>query len=251
MTRVLPRRATTPPARRCRASHEVVAEWARLADRHGATVRLRHGHQQGVELVEERRIGRQACLEKRARVLVADAGGNEAMTNEHATGVGVGHEHWPTGGVEKNRVSRLGPQSRDGEQLTAQRAERSPAQPAKVATRARQEPAGEVGQPSGFEPPCAGRADQGAQRRDIGGRQADRLQQAGAAQPGDGPSGAGPRRVLHQDRPDGDLEGRARRPPTLRAMVGEQRAVQAQQACLDAIAGRAGDLAPRGEDGTA
>ena len=67
----------------------------------------------------------------------------------------------------------------------------------------------------------------------------------------DGAGGTRPRRVLHEDGAHGDLERRAGRPPALRPVVREQRAVEAQQARLDAIARRAGNAAPRGQHGTA
>jgi hypothetical protein len=218
--------------------------------RYRSAVRLGRGHQQRVELVEERGIGGQVRLEEGAGVLVPAAAGKQAMALEHPARVGVGHEDRPAGRVEQDRVGRLRPQAAETEQLAPQRRQRRPAERAEVAAAACEQPGGELEQPVGLEPVGAGGPDQPRQGGGRAGGQAPGRQQAARAQRGDRPCRSRPGGVLREDRADGDLERRAGRPPVLRAVMGEQAPVEPEQARLDRIAWRPGNPAPRGQHGT-
>jgi hypothetical protein len=214
-------------------------------------VGLAHGHQQRVELVEQRRIRGQVRLEERSRLLVAGAGRQQAVAREHAPGVGVRDEDGATGGVQQDRVDRFRPQAGHAEQLTAQRPERRPPHAPEVAAEADKEPAREVEQPAGLQPVGPGRANELGHRRVIARGEPTRRQHAARAQRVHGASCAGPGRVLREDRADGDLEGRSRRPPALRSVPGQQPAVETQEARLDPVARRSGNRTPRAQHGTA
>jgi len=214
-------------------------------------VRLADGHQQGVELVEESRIGRQMRFEERPRLLVAGAGPQQPVARQHAARVGVGDEHGTPGGVQQDRVHGLRSQAAYPEQLPAQRTQRRAAHAPEVAAEADQQPPREVEQGPRLEPVGPGGTDQAGQRGVIARGQATRGHQATGAQGADGASGAGPGGVLRQDRPDGHLERRAGRPPALRPVPRQQPPVQPQQAGFDPIARRPGNRAPRGQHRTA
>ena len=163
------------------------------------------------------------------------------MTREHATRVGVGDEHRSSRRVKKDDVHGLGPETRDAEQLRAQRRQRRAAQPVEAPAVTIEEPAREAEQASRLLAIRPGRADQ---RLELGlrkGGEAPRVEQSPRGERGHGVCGAGPRRVLDQDGADGDLVRRAIVPPALRSQPIEQRHVQAEQACLDGIARRSGN----------
>ena len=83
-------------------------------------MRLADGHEEGVHLVEERRIRRQMSFEERARRLIARRGGDQPVTREHAACVRIGHEDRPAGRVEKDRIGRLRPEAGNREKLGAE-----------------------------------------------------------------------------------------------------------------------------------
>jgi hypothetical protein len=210
-------------------------------------VRLADGDQQGVQLVEQRGVGGQVRLEERPGPLVVRAGRQQPVADQHPTGVGVGREDGTAGRVQEDRVGGLGSQTRHPQQLAPQRSQRRPAHRAELAREARQEPAGEGLQAVGLEPVRPGGAHERGQRGEARGGKPSRPQQAPRAQRPHGAGRARPGGVLGEDRPHGDLERGAGRPPALRAVMPQQRPVQAQQASLERIARWTGDASPRSQ----
>jgi hypothetical protein len=214
-------------------------------------VRLAGGDQQGVELVEEDRIGGQVRLQERPGLLVAGAGRQQSMTGQDTARVGVGHEHRAPRRVEQDRVGGLRSQPGHAQQLASQRGQRRPSHRPDLAAVTGQQPAGEVQQATRLQAVRPRRAHQRGQRGGLGGGEPTRREQAARAQRGDRAGRPGPGGVLRQDRADRDLERRAGRPPALGPVPAQQRPVEAQQAGLDAIARRAGDPPPPAQHGTA
>ena len=215
--------------------------------RYGAAMRFGDGHQQRMQLVEERGIRRQVGFEQRACILVPTAAGQEPVTCEHAARVGVGHEDGPAGRIEKDGIGRLGPEAGHGKHLASQGAERRATHGAEIAAEASEQPAGELDQPARLEPKSPGGADERFERRHRRGRQPFGNEQATGPQSGHRLGGAAPGRVLREDRAHGDLERCPGRPPALRPVMGQQRPVEPEQACLDRIAWRAGNSTPRAQ----
>src|SRR5262249_60881122 len=98
----------------------IAPERALEAERNGAAIRLADPHEERVQLVEQRWIGRKVTLDERAGRLVIGACRKQTMARQHAAGVGVGDEDWPAGGVGED--AGYGPRSRpgDGQELAAQ-----------------------------------------------------------------------------------------------------------------------------------
>ncbi len=211
-------------------------------------MRLADGHEEGVHLVEERRIRRKVSFEKLARRLIARRGGDQPVTREHTACVRIGHEDGPAGRVEKDGIGRLRPEPGNREQRGAEWQQRLTSEPVKAPGEARVQPAREVAQPAGFQSIGAGGADRG---REIGLRhrgEPARIEQPARPQLRHGARGVRPRRVLREDRAGGDLVGAPSRPPGLRAEATQKRDVQAQQARLQRIARRSRNAPPTGKE---
>lgn len=219
---------------------EVEGQGAALAARQRATVRLADGDEQRVKLVEERGIGRQVALHEGPDRLVAGIAGKQAVAGQDPPGIRVGNEHWPAGRVEEDRVDRLGPEARHGEQLAAQRPQGRPPEARPATPEAAEEPAGEALQPAGLEPVGPRGTNNGSQRRFVQRGDPLGLQQPAVAQRGHRARGVRPRRVLREHGPHRDLVRCPARPPALVAEAPEQRGVQAQEPGLDGIARRSG-----------
>ena len=179
------REAGRPPrARRDRGDRRAPPPLPAAGDRRGrarCAVAARDLRRREV-LVEERGIRGQVRLEESPRVLVSAATWHQPVTHEHPAGVGVGHEHRASSGIEKNGVDGLRPESRHRQDLPPQRSQRRPAQHAKVAAGVRQQPAGEVEQPARFQSIGAGGPHQRLKPSDGGRGKASRVQQALAPQ---------------------------------------------------------------------
>src|SRR4030095_15438208 len=116
----MPERAGRPSAARRRRrgpAAEVESQRTGRAMRYGAAMRFGNGHQQRVQLVEERGIRRQVGLEKPARLLVPTTAGHEPVTREHTARVRVGHEDGPAGRIEKDGIGRLRAEAGAGDGL--------------------------------------------------------------------------------------------------------------------------------------
>ena len=172
------------------------------------------------------------------------------MTSEDATRVGVGDEDGAAGRIEKDRVDRLGPEAGHGEQLATKRAERRTAHADKPPAEAHEQPCREIAQPFRLEAVRSRRPDRLEQHAIGRGGERARVEQTSRAQRGHRARGLAPRGVLREDRPGGDLERAAPRPPALRPETTQQLAVETQQACTHDIARRSGDASPRRERGT-
>src|SRR3989449_11723480 len=98
------------------AAAEIEAQRAALAARHRPAVRLANRDEERMILVEQRGIGWQVRFEERARLLVARGAPEQTVAHEHAARVGVGHEDRALRPVEQDRVGRLGPEPRYGEE---------------------------------------------------------------------------------------------------------------------------------------
>ena len=205
-----------------------------------ATVRLADGHEERVELVEEIGIGRQVGLEPAASVFVSRARPDQPMPRQDAPRVRVGDEHRPARRVEQDRVGRLGPDTRDREQLGAQRLERHRPHPAEASVHAPENPTRQRPQASGLDARRSGRSNQPRQAAEIHGGQAAGRQQPARAERGNGAGGIDPRGVLGQDRADSDLVRRAAGPPALGPELSPKRRVEPQQPRLGPVTGRTG-----------
>src|ERR1051325_10321875 len=122
---------------------EVAAQGTFGAVRRRATERLAHRHDERVQLVEERGIGRQVLLEERARLVVAGGGPQQAMPDEHAARVRVGNGYGTPRRVEENRVDGLRAEAGDREQFRAERPQGGASEAAEAAAEAGDEPGGE------------------------------------------------------------------------------------------------------------
>lgn len=59
---------------------------------------------QGVELVEERWLGRQVALNKCANLLIRFSPTREIVPLQNSSGVSVDHEDWVLASIEKNGI---------------------------------------------------------------------------------------------------------------------------------------------------
>src|SRR5438128_125096 len=196
--------ATTPSAGR-RPAAEIEAEGAALAAWRRPAVRLAHTDEERVILVEQSGIGWQVCLDERARLVVARPAAEQAVTHEHAARVGVGHEDRTRGRVEQDRVSRLGPDPRHGEEVAAERRQREAPHRREGAPEAVEQPPREGSQAARFDARGAGRADGPGHLRLSARGEAPRPEKAARAKRGDGARGVGPGSVLGEDGAHRDL----------------------------------------------
>jgi hypothetical protein len=82
---------------------------------------LASANDQGVKLIIQRCVGREAPFEKRAELLVAVRRRHELVTLKNAPGVGVNHEDRMLAGVEENGVGRFRADSVDAKELLAEK----------------------------------------------------------------------------------------------------------------------------------
>jgi len=191
-----------------------------------------------VELAQERGIRGKVRLDERTGLLVRGRGGQQAMTREQASRVGVGHEDGPVRGIEKDRIRGLRTQPGDAEQLPPQRPQRSAPQAHEPSAEARHQPSTEELQPRGLQPIRSRRPDDLAEGGVVHRSHAVGAQQIVAAERRDGVRGVGPRGVLGQDRPHRDLVGSASRPPVLRTEASQEGHVKPEETRLDGIGRR-------------
>jgi hypothetical protein len=187
-------------------------------------------------------------LEKRTRLLVAGALGQEAMTREEPARVGVGDEHRPVGRVEQDRVDGLGPQAVNREHLAAERLQRRPPHAGEAAPEALEQPAREGVQPPRLEPIRPGGANRLAELALAERGEPVRAEQAARAERLDRAGRARPRRVLREHGPHGHLVRRACWPPSLGSIAALQRDVEAQQPRLRRINRRTRNVSPLAKD---
>ena len=181
--------------------------------------------EEGVVFVEHRRVGRQCFVEPTANCLVAGTRGNEPMPAQNASRVGVHDEARTAGRVDQDGVRRLRADAVDRQEPTPHGFQ--------VARKHLVKPTGVVGpEPAdeGLEPPSlhaigSGRTDQLGQIADANLAQRRPIQKTLPTQGRDGPLHIAPGRVLSEDRPDDNLKGRFRGPPTLRPERSEQKVV--------------------------
>src|SRR5207247_2140944 len=183
------------------------------AERDRAAVRLAHGDEERVQLVEERRIGRQVRLHELARGLVVRGPRQQPVTRQDAARVGIRDEDGATGGVEQDRVDRFRPEPGHGQQLAAHGAERRATHPLEASAEAREQPRREAAQAPGLEPVRSRRSDRFRDHALRSGGERARGQQSPRAQGGHGAGGLAPRGVLREDGARRDLERAAPRPP--------------------------------------
>lgn len=195
---------------------------------------------QGVELGEQRRIGRQVRFDEASRRFVPRGRAEQSLSRERATRAGVGDEDRAPRGVEENGVRRFGAESGHGTQRRPQRCERCAGQTVEPPAALLDEPARE-----GLEAPRpAGGLDQATEARLADAVERARREQPLATERTDDGRGPG---IEHDA--DGDLE---RRPPGTRPGRTEaiqQRSMDAQKTSLRHVARRAGNPAPAREYG--
>jgi hypothetical protein len=207
-------------------------------------VRLGHGDEQRVKLVEERRVRRQMGLEQPAGLFVPHAARQHAVTRQHAADVRVRHEHGAPGGVEQDRVHGLGSEPGHHQQLATQRYQRRQTQPGEPSTEPPQEPSCERVKPPRLHAMEASGPDHFRERAVADTGEAMRTEQPPPTQRRHGARRGRPGRMLGQHRADGDLIGRAPRPPVLRPEAPLERDIGPQQLRLDRIRRRSRNPSP-------
>src|SRR5262249_2897297 len=198
---------------------EVEGERAALAARSHPAMRLGHGHQKGVELVEEGRIARQVPFQEVAERLVVAPARHDAVPRQYPPSVGIRHEDGPPGRVEQDGVGRLGPDPGHGQEIAAQWCEGGAAEPRRTAARPFQEKPREGEQAPRLEPPGARGSDEPAERRRGKPGQPARLQATSRMEIADSASGAWPGGMLGKHGAHGHLERAPCRPPALPALA--------------------------------
>ena len=197
-----------------------------------------------MELVEQRRVGRQMRLDHAACLLVSRVAREHAVTLQRAACIRVGHEDGSPRGIEQDGIHRLGPEPRNSEHLPAQGRERHPAHAAHASAETRQQPPAEGLQPSCFDPIGSRRADDRGESGLAHGGDAIGTEEPPRAQRGHRASGVRPRRVLGEHGADRDLVRRPSRPPVLRPKAPLERHVQPQQLRLHRIRRRPRNSTP-------
>src|SRR5262245_32587664 len=144
---------------------EVEGERAAVAARPRPAMRLGHGHQKGVELVEEGRIARQVPFQEVAERLVVAPARHDPVPRQDPPRVGIRHEDGSPGRVEQDGVGRLGADPGHGQEILAQWSEGGPAEPLRTAARPVQEKPREGEQAPRFEPPGARGSDEPTEHR--------------------------------------------------------------------------------------
>jgi len=178
-------------------------------------------------LVVKTRIGRQHVHEEPLDIPVGRPSPENPVPFEDSPGVGVDHEEGPFAGIEQDAVGRLLPDPRNGQKPPPRFEEipgkhRGQVTPEVLAQR----------REKGFQPLCldpeeSRRTNQFLQVSVIETEQDERFHGFPGLDPPDGFLHVRPIRVLRQDRPDGNLEGRVPRPPVKRTEGPVQRPVHA------------------------
>ncbi len=127
---------------------------------------LGDGHQERVELVEERRVAGQVRLDMAPERFVADLGRHDSVAGEHAARVGVGDEDGPPQGIEQDGVGRLWSDASHREKLRSESLERRSAQPLDAAAGPLQEEVCERVKAARLEAPRPRGADEPSQPRE-------------------------------------------------------------------------------------
>ncbi len=108
---------------------------------------LAHRDQQGVELIEQRRIGRQSLHGKPLHVVIRRTRPDQTVTAEDPLRVGIHHEHGLRACIQQDRVGRLGTDPRQLEQFLPQRSVGPSKHPCSAAAVATDVPACEAVEP--------------------------------------------------------------------------------------------------------
>jgi hypothetical protein len=207
-------------------------------------VRLTHGHEERVVLVEESRVGRQVGLEEGAGRFVRGLARQQRVPGQDSPRVRVGDEDRPVRRVEENGIGGLRPDPGHGQEGPAERPEGRAAQALEAAVETLDQPAGERAQATRLEAIRPRRAHRLPEVVLAGGDQAGRTQQPARPQAADRARRVPPRRELHQDRPRGDLVRGPAGPPALGTEAMLEGDVEAQQPCLQRIGRRSWDPPP-------
>jgi len=211
---------------------EVRAERAPRAVGTRPAVLHRHPDEEGVVLVEERRVVGEVRHEQGLEGRGVGGGRDDPVTREHPAGVGVDDEDRSARGVEQDGVGGLGPDPGDAQELGPESPHRLAEHPTQVAAVT----GGQVIH-EGAEAPRPGRSEPpGGQAAHGAWRQASRGTQAG-----DHRLDGRPRRVLGEEGARHHLERRPRRPPPLRPIAMMERLVEPEEPAPD------GTRAPQGE----
>src|SRR5207253_10674384 len=138
----------------------------------------------------------QAGPEEKARLVVAGPAPEQAVAREHAAGVGIGHEDRAPSRVEQDRVGRLGPDPRHGEEVTTEQGQWEAPHRSEGAAEAAEQPSGEGSEAARLDAGRAGRADGASHLRLAERREASWREEAARAKGGDSTGGVGPGGVL-------------------------------------------------------
>lgn len=177
---------------------------------------------EGVVLIEEGGVTRQALLEERADLLVRFFTPQDAVAFEDAASVGIDYEDKMLSGVKKNGVRSFRADAVNSEQLFAQFRGGGGKEFVERALIAVAEKANESLQLSCLLPKVAGRADQTSQMPERNLFDRSGRKEFFAAKRGDGPLNVGPTGVLGQDGADDDFKAGAAGPPMLRPQNTEE-----------------------------
>ncbi len=218
---------------------------ARVSPARGAPLHAK----QRLELVEQRRIGRQVRFEEAPRRFVPGGRSQHTLTRERAAYDGIGDEDRAMRGMEQNRNRRLCAETGNGEQRGPQRREWRPAETIEATAVLGDEPPRERLEAPGRRAIHAGGPEHPAEPKLADTVEGASRQEPLATECGDGAHRVRRHRLRAEHDADGDLEGRAAGPRSLGTEPVGQRSIDAQEARLDGIARRPGNPAPAREHG--
>ncbi len=205
------------------ASGQMRFEGAAAAQRKSfATVLLGYPDEQGVGLVVQQRLARQTVLQEAPDLLVRFTAANHTVPRENSTRIGIHDEGRTVGGVQHDRIGRLGPDPGDGQKLRPQRREALTQKTLQVATMPCFQMIEERPQSPRLLAVEPGRSNQPGDPPDRRPKHPPRIEQTGTAERGDSLLDVGPGDVLSEDGTDDDLERRPGGPPSLRPIRAQE-----------------------------
>src|SRR5258708_7721461 len=187
-----------------------------------SAILLAGANNQGVELIIQRRVAREASFKEPADFFVALRRRGGGVPREHPRGVGANPEYRGPPRVERDGARRFGANAMNGEQFFAQRRRWRAKHSCQRTAVLRAKKAYEAFQFLGLLAEVAGRAYEPGQARQRNGFHGWRRQQFFAAQIPNGRLNIGPRSVLRKNGADDHLNSRAAQPPMPRPMPGQK-----------------------------
>ena len=176
---------------------------------------------EGVELVEELRVGRERRFEECANFVVGEFGVGVAVTFEEAAGVGIDDEDRVLARVEKDGVGGFRADAAEVEELIAKDRSWRGEHLGERSVVGVVEEVRQGFKRFGFLAEVAGRAEEPREFRAGHSPDSNWGKQASGTQVSNGAFDVGPGSVLREDSTDDDFEAGSAGPPVLRAVGGE------------------------------